>query len=634
MNTILVVEDDAIIAQDLDAALRRIGYAVLPIASSAEEALRQFEASPAQLVMMDIRLRGPIDGVETAARLKARWDVPVIFLTAHSDQSTLERAKRVGAHGYLLKPFDERDLRTTLEVALHKHELELRLINRERWYAATLASIGDAVVATDPAQRITYMNVVAEKLTGWSLEQAHGRPLDEVMSLVDHDGTPVAQPMREALREGFSVSLGSGTRLLPRGGDPVDIDDTASPVTDERDRLLGGVVVFKDVTERKRLEKRVAHAERLASLGTVAAGTAHEINNPLAIISANLSFIDQTLRKLLPGDQLRSDDIAEVHDALADAQNASDRVRKIIIDLKQFARQDPTDVELVDLPDAFEAALALTKHLVAGHAEIVRSWGTTPYVEVNEGRLVQVFTNLLANAAQAMPSGRPQNVIELRTRTDARGRAVAEVRDTGSGIPKGLLERIFDPFFSTKPVGSGMGLGLSLCHTYISSMKGELSVESEPGTGTVFRVVLPAAKSASERNSGSTSSNLALPDLRVLVIDDDEMVRRAIARALMPFRVETERDGRVALERLLASEPFDVVLCDVMMPGFSGLEVVEALRLRAPRWLPRVVMVTGGAYSPEANAYLESTSLRVVTKPFDALALRDLVVKVAAETAL
>jgi two-component system, cell cycle sensor histidine kinase and response regulator CckA len=618
MSTILVVEDDAIIGQDLGRSLRRIGHDVSPIASSGEEALRQFEETPTDLVLMDIRLRGTLDGIDTAALLKGRWDVPVVFLTAHSDQSTLERAKRAGPHGYLLKPFDERDLRTTIEVALHKHELELRLINRERWYSATLASIGDAVVATDPNQRITYMNRVAEKLTGWSFEQARGRALEDVMTLVDYDGKPVAQPMQQALREGFAASLSSGTRLVPRVGAPVDVDDTASPVTDERDRVLGGVVVFKDVTERKRLEKRVAHAERLASLGTVAAGTAHEINNPLAVISANLSFVRDGLRKLEPASGSRSSDFAELHDALADAQSASDRVRRIIVDLKQFARQDPTDVELVDL--------------MTNHTEVVKSWGTSTYVEVNEGRLVQVFTNLLANAAQALPAGRHTNLIELATLTDSRGRAVAEVRDNGSGIPQGLLERIFDPFFSTKPVGSGMGLGLSLCHTYISSMKGELTVESELGKGTVFRVALPAAHRVPVPSQSASLVTEPSPALRVLVVDDDEMVRRAVARALSPLRVETARDGQAALDRLLADEHFDVVLCDVLMPGYSGLQLVETLKARAPRWLARLVMLTGGAYSPEANAYLESISLRVVTKPFDAGALRELVIQVAAES--
>ena len=224
--------------------------------------------------------------------------MPVVYLTSYSDEATIARAKETGPHGYLLKPFNERDLRTTIEVAIRKHELELKLSERERWFSTTLDSIGDAVIATDPLERITFMNPIAEALTGWKEQDARGHKIDEVFSIVDKAGAPIASIVGRAIREGFRVELPPDTQLITKQGTNKDVDDSSAPIIDARGRILGGVAVFRDVTDRKRLEQRLAISERLASIGTMAAGMAHEINNPLSAVIGNVSFAFETLTKL------------------------------------------------------------------------------------------------------------------------------------------------------------------------------------------------------------------------------------------------------------------------------------------------------------------------------------------------
>lgn len=507
-KNILVVEDDAIIAWDIQQTLQRLGYAVPVTAQTAEEALRACEARAPDLVLMDIKLKGGDDGIEATERLRARWDLPVVYLTSHSDEATLDRAKTTGPHGYLLKPFHERDLRTTIEVALHKHKMEARLAARERWFSTTLRSIGDAVIATDREQRITFLNAIAEELTGWRAADALGRHLSDVLHLVDEEGRRIEGPMPGVLQDLLRVELRPDAQLRAREGGVRDIGDSAAPIVDDRGELLGGVIVFRDITEKKQMEQRLARSERLATLGAMAAAMSHEINNPLAAIMGSAWMVGESLKRAL--ERLDGDpavapvrvELDRARDALKNLDEASGRIRTIVQDMRKFVRIDPAARQVLDLPDVLDAAARMTEHQVRSQAVLQRRYGTTPFVEASEAQLVQVFTNLIVNAAQAMgDAGAEANTIELSTYTDDAGRAVAAVRDTGCGIPKKNLDRIFDPFFTTRPAGVGMGMGLAICHEIVTALGGEITVESEVGVGTTFRVALPPAASAPEGTS-------------------------------------------------------------------------------------------------------------------------------------
>ena len=632
MKTVLVVEDEPLIARELERTLIRLGYRVPEIAGSGGEALRAITIARPALVLMDVNLKGELDGIATASAIRRRWDVPIIYLTSHSDDATLARAKDTGPHGYLIKPFNERDLRITIEVALSKHELEAEIARRERWFSTTLASIGDAVIAADDGDCITFMNAVAERLTGWPLVVARGRRLSDVFRLVGPDGAALASPLAQAMSRGFAIELPANTRLLARDDQPCEVDDSSAPIVDDRGQLLGGVVVFRDVTARKRVERRLAQSERLAAIGTMAAGMAHELNNPLAAVVVNLDFAIDGLAQAEQMLGTSADNESIVHKlrglvaALGDAQLGTRRVTRVVQDLTNFARPGPEDQQTLDVPDVLDAAIAAVDASSSGGIVIERRYGTTPYVEANEARLLQVFGNLLAAAIRSVANvqSRARSVI-VGTRTDDEGRAVIEVRDTGRGIAAGDLKRIFDPFFVAPSSAAGGGLGLGLCHGVVSALGGEITVESEVDRGSVFVVKLPGAR-------GRRVVEPAVPEVaaakrgRILVIDDDVQLGRVFERVLgRDHDVVVEHDPRSGLARLMAGEWFDLVFCDVMMPGLDGVALFNEVRATLPELAQRIVFVTGGAVGDAAQAFVASTRNVVLAKPFGPAELRAVV---------
>jgi PAS domain S-box-containing protein len=259
----------------------------------------------------------------------------------------------------------------------------------------------------------------------------------------------------------------------------------------------------RDITEQKIVEERLAHAdereavlqrklifaERMASIGTLAGGVAHEINNPLACVTVNIAMILEELEVAPHAD-------ADLRAMAVDVRDAAERIRRIVRGLKTFSRVDEERSAVLDLRAVLDIATDMTSHELRDRARVVKDYGDTPLVEADEARLGQVFINLLVNAAQALFEGNSDpHEIRIVTTTDGAGRAVVEIHDTGVGIEAALMHRIFDPFFTTKTVGTGTGLGLSICHTIVTGLGGEISATSEPGRGTTFRVVLPAASS-------------------------------------------------------------------------------------------------------------------------------------------
>ncbi|MEW6220895.1 MAG: response regulator [Thermodesulfobacteriota bacterium] len=252
---ILVVEDEAIIAKHLQKRLQRMGYRVPSLVASGEEAVAVAEASRPDLVLMDIILGGAMDGIEAARQIWQRCDIPVIYLTAHTDDNTLERAKETGPFGYITKPFEDKELGITIQMALYKHRMERQLKEREGWLSTTLRSIGDAVIATDAQARVSFMNPVAQRLTGWSLAEAGGRPLAEVLKIIDGETGEAGEcPATRVIRDKAVVSLGYH-RLRARDGEEIPIDDSAAPIQNDQGAILGVVIVFSDITKRRQAEE-------------------------------------------------------------------------------------------------------------------------------------------------------------------------------------------------------------------------------------------------------------------------------------------------------------------------------------------------------------------------------------------
>jgi CheY-like chemotaxis protein/anti-sigma regulatory factor (Ser/Thr protein kinase) len=314
--------------------------------------------------------------------------------------------------------------------------------------------------------------------------------------------------------------------------------------------------------------------------------------------------------------------VGEPLDALRDAHDSADRVRQIVRDLKTFSRADEQRRVPVDVRVVLESAVRMVWNEIRHRARLQRSYDHVPPVLANEARLGQLFLNVLVNAAQAIPEGHAEeNVIELRLRTDAAGRVVVEVRDTGAGMLPAVRDRVFEPFFTTKPVGVGTGLGLPICQRIISELAGEIAVESEVGRGTTFRVTLPATTAEAEAAPPEPAPEPRRRG-RILVVDDEPLVVRAIARTLTPIHeVATATSGREALATIQAGPGFDLILCDLMMPEVSGAEVYKELRRTAPQTAAAMVFMTGGAFTPEAHEFLERVPNPRVEKPIDTAGL-------------
>jgi two-component system, cell cycle sensor histidine kinase and response regulator CckA len=625
-RNILVVEDERIVARDIQRSLMDLGYDVPTTAASADQAILLATERCPSLVLMDIQIKGDRDGIETAKILRERFDVPIVYLTAFSDPATVGRAKETEPYGYLLKPVKANELRSVVEVAIYKHELDRRVRTRERWFSTTLHSIADAVISVDLAGNVIFMNRVAEELTGTTLQQALGRPAQDVLRILDAETRALSEaPVLQALREKKTVMLEAGQLVHAESGASRAINDSAAPVIDNGN-VIGAVMVFRDVTHQKRLQSQLDLADRLASLGTMAAGVAHEVNNPLSVVAANAAFAVEELERLQarakdPQDAARLNGLIDVQ---LELKSATSRIARIVSDLRAFSQRERDAPGPINVKDAIEWAIRATASEVKARARLVVDLADVPRIDADEARLGQVVINLLTNAAQAIPpeqADRHEIKVALRTR---RGEVVILVSDTGVGIPDAVRSRIFEPFFTTKPPGIGTGLGLSICQGIVSAMGGKIELESAPGA-TTFRVVLPPTQSASRTptpirplaNDGRRG--------RLMLIDDEEVVLRSVARILTPHEVICHRDAAAALALLQQDPRFDVILCDLMMPKMSGIEFYEALLHSRPALAERVIFLTGGATTPEAADFLATVSNPRVQKPFEVADVRALV---------
>jgi len=394
------------------------------------------------------------------------------------------------------------------------------------------------------------------------------------------------------------------------------------PVRDASGQVTGIMGVAIDTTQRSQLEARLRLADRMASMGTLAAGVAHEINNPLTYVIANLEFLQTGLSA--PDAATR---LAELSECVREAREGTERVRQIVRDLRTFSRVDEDQRDRVDVRHLLESAVKLAWNEIRHRARLSKQFAEVPLVEANEGRLGQVFLNLIINATQALPDGAAdRNEIRLVTGVDAEGRVVVEVHDTGAGIAPDLLARIFDPFFTTKPLGVGTGLGLSICKTIVTSLGGEISAHSRVGQGTVFRVALPDVGKPVPKQPQLPPRVAAGRQGRILVVDDEPMIGAAVRRALAPdHEVVAVTRAQEALELIRGGQAFDLVLCDLMMPIMSGMELHRELELLAPEVAERMVFLTGGAFTPRARSFLDGVENQRFEKPFDVQQLKALV---------
>lgn len=627
---ILIVEDEGLIAADVQKKLERLGYPLPAIAHTGVEAIQCARSTPFDLVLMDIRLKGDMDGIATAQALKTEFETPVVYMTAHADQETIGRAKLTEPLGYLLKPITDGDLRSVVQISLYRHQMERRLRTSEAWLSTTLRSVGDGIIATDTAGEIVFMNPIAEKLTGWSAEAANGRLLMHILGIFEESSSQPAKNPIFHLFPGESRSYhlysraGADTvvevecfenRTPATAKQPARVSATGGPVDD----LLGSIVVLRDMTARRHMEGRLVQSQRMEAVANMAGGLAHDFNNQLAVI---LGYAEELCQQ---GE-------GEANPAAMAIQQAALVASSITGQLLTLSRRGEARFEVVNVNEVICEVQPMISHTLGKTRTLVTDLGVLEgFVRGDRNQLKQVLLNLALNARDAMNGG---GVLRIESSTldvdsesqDARlyrpGQYVRlRVSDTGVGMDKATLARIFEPFFTTKKIGFGTGLGLSVVHSIVMQSGGYISAESEMGQGTAFEIMLPCVGTFCrvEEPAGPEFAAGDMAVATILLVEDEHAVRRMMHRALQRAGYQLLEAGNAEEAALIAAvylEPIHVLVTDVLMPGLTGPQL--AARLRPLRPDMKTLFVSGYRHdTPELSA-LSDGELNVLPKPFPA----------------
>jgi PAS domain S-box-containing protein len=503
--------------------------------------------------------------------------------------------------------------RRELEIAVRDRTAELAQVNdRLTILVDALERADDGIEITGPDARFIYVNPAYQRITGYSAAELVGKTPAMLRSAAHDAGFYDAIWQRVSAGQVYSGVL-VGRR---KDGTHFDQELTVWPIVERSGAITHFVGLRRDVTERRRTEHALRVSERMASVGTLAAGVAHEINNPLTYVLLNLNYLRDQVVEAQHGVRGNAE---RMELAVDRALEGAERVSAIVKDLRTLSRPDDRSIKPVDPCALLASALRMVGNDIRHKASLIEDIRPVPYVLGNEAQLSQVFLNLLVNALQSLEDApaRPAE-IGVRTGTDERGRVVVEVTDTGCGIPHEHLHRIFDPFFTTKPVGLGTGIGLALCHSTVKALNGDILVDSTVGAGSRFRVVLPSlpdevAFAPSEPISTKTARRTIAPQ-RVLVMDDDRAVGEALRQGLGHHDVTVVGSAEAGLDAIKAQN-FDLILCDVMMPVLTGIDFYQRLAQADPEQLDRVVFITGGVLTDSARSFLDRHAVSCLEKP-------------------
>jgi len=566
-------------------------------------------------VVLDVKMPG-MDGFEVCRRLRAdpsTATIPVLHLSAsYLDDHSLVAGLESGADGYLTQPVESPVLLAYVRSLLRVRQMMQSLRQSERSARAVFDGMRDGILLIEPnTLRIKQANAAICQLLGYSA--------DELLELDARDIHP-AEAFEEVYKEMVQqhdgeAELATDIPVLCNDGSLLWADiSLASVVQQGRPALMA---VFRDVTERRTVEAQLAQADRLASLGMLAAGVAHEVNNPLTYVVCNLQSMAEDLRGLgggHHGERLR--DLGRRADESLDGVR---RVQSIVRDLNALACTQQERPKPFSLNNAIRSAVTLASNELRFRARLAEDYGELPPLLGNEGRLCQVFLNMLLNAARAIEEGDvDRNAIFVRTSRQG-DEVLAEIRDTGRGIPAEDMVRLFDPFYTTKTEGEGMGLGLSICQRIVTGHGGRIEVESELGHGSRFMVRLPVGDGADAPPEPVPEIPRGLMAMSILLVDDEPAILRALGRLLAAYGCEVTpaSSGREALELLQRQGEYDCILSDMMMPDVSGMDLYEWMRAHRPELAPRLVLMTGGAFTPRAMRFVERHANAVLDKPIE-----------------
>ena len=539
MNRILIVEDEAIVSLDIQNRLQRLGYEVVGIADTGLEALELARDEQPDIVLMDIHIYGDIDGIETSRLIRKEIDVPVVFLTANSDKNTIQRAQETEPFAYIIKPFKDTELNSTIEIALHRHKLEKELETRVQERTAELARVNDQLRReVAESQRISKVNA--------------------------------------------------------------------------------------------ELEQQLRQSQRMESLGQLAGGIAHDFNNMLTIIKGYSELVLGSI-----------DQSGPLYDDVNMVREAAERATALTGKLLTFGRRQPLDVTTFEINTTIRSALDMLRPLLGETVRIETELHPDPlFIHTDASLFDQVIINLSVNARDAMPAGGQINISTAicSVQTEQINRfinlspgayALISIRDTGIGMSEEILNRIFEPFYTTKNTGKGTGLGLAMVYSIIQQSGGQIDVHSAPDKGTNFEVYLPLAddqEATIAQKEPILSTAQAVSHGTVLLAEDEQVVRDLTARILtgVGFEVLSAGGGHQAVALAQQHDgPIDLLLTDVVMADINGCELARQISQRIPS-IP-VVFMSGHSRASLAQYGVQQEEFAFLQKPFSPQTLIDTV---------
>ena len=614
MKRLMVVDDEAVITTQLEDRLQSMKYDVVGTASSAEESVSMARELCPDLILMDIVMKGKLDGIEAAEIIKNEMDVPIIFLTGYTSDNYIKRAKQVMPFGYIVKPFREEDVRANIEIALYRKDLERKQKQAEERIRRLFLAIEHnphIIVIMDIDGNFEFINNKFSQTTYYTSNEIIGKGISLLQS--DKETSEVFKEMRDEIASGEEWR---GVLCLRKKDGALCLKYTiAQPVKNISGDIIFSVLILQKVAEREKRRDELLQLEKMNSVRTIVAGIAHEFNNILAVVHGNAEVLEdgfeneKELKKGLHNIKKASDEGAGiVRDMITIAQSDKDTSEHLFFDLKQL---------IIQATEAVMPGWKNIAHFSEMKYKIDRNgMKRVPGVFCNPTELREVFVNIINNALDAMPDG---GRISFSTWSNE-DTVFVEISDTGMGMSEEVKNRIFDPFFTTsRPERTGLGMGVA--YSIITRHGGKIGVESEEGKGTTLTLSLPINNEIKQQKLSSKSApDKMAKGLSILVVDDEEEICNILDKffSRVGHMVKAVSSGAEAIE-LAKREDFDLVICDLTMPGVTGYDLIKALNELDK--VPKIGVSTGSIEdysSAEANALKADF---IINKPFRLLEL-------------
>ncbi len=752
-HNIMIVEDEELVAADIQLSVEKMGYAVCAMASSGMEAVQKAKLTRPDLILMDIVLKGSMDGIEAATRIKDLYQIPVVYLTAFGENAMLQKAIAAEPYGYMTKPFNDRELHIAIEISIYKKEAENKIRKMERWFATVLKSIGEAVITSDKERRITFMNSVAEKLTGWSQEDALGKKLTKILNIKEKDlGDLEKHLVEKVITEGRDINLIEDGILIGKDGVEIPISNSAAPIKEENGEISGSVLIFRDMTasklaeqalheserkyrnlyqyahvglfetrltdakivacnqrycdlagflsineaigmdtlhlyadpadreevktilrrqgyisdhvlqlknrltgaifwtefsarinpsrdiiegtiidisknkkaeeEKLKLQERLNRSEKMESLGILAGGVAHDLNNVLGVV---LGYAELLL--------LKTDESSASRPQIEAIMKGGQRAAAIVDDLLTLARRGVTGKDVLNLNKIITDCLQTPELLNISfhHPSVKIKTELDPDLLNISGSSIHFGTsiyNLISNASEAMPEG---GIVTIKTTNQYLDKpvhgydkikdgdyVVLSVSDTGEGIDRDDIKRIFEPFYTKKVMGrSGTGLGLAVVWGTVKDQNGYINVQSEKGKGCTFTMYFPITREELSAEQISVAISEYKGKGESILIVDDVKEQRDIATVILEelnYFVSSVKSGEEAVAYLQENQVDLMVLDMIMDPGMDGLDTYRNVLELYPQ--QKAVVVSGFSESERVKAVQSLGAGTYVKKPY------------------